>query len=108
MCPFALITYAHSPPPGAGVLLDDRETWRPGGEVMGVEELRSSGRGADLVAGAEICCVNDSKVACIFSFLEEMSLEEDSWMLEGESVGLPAKIKLSRGGRKYNGRAGGE
>jgi hypothetical protein len=75
---------------------------------MGMEGLRSSGRGADLATGAEICCVSDSNDACIFSILEETSLEGDSGILVGDSVGLPEKIKLSRGGRKYSGRAGGE
>jgi hypothetical protein len=63
-------------------------------------ELRSSGRGPDLVTGAEFCCIGDTKDARISSFLEEGSLAGDSEMLVGESVGLPAKIILSRGGRK--------
>jgi hypothetical protein len=75
--------------------------------MMGVEGLRRSGRGADLATGVEFCFIN-SEGACVYSFFEEMSLEGDSEILVGDSVGLPAKIQLSRGGRKYSGRVGGE
>lgn len=41
------MTSAHSPRSGAGVLPADRDIGRFGGEVMGVEGLRSNGRGPD-------------------------------------------------------------